>query len=65
MLVRLFAQCVDGDVRLVDGSSSLQGRVQMCYDGVFGFVCDTDGWTQREATVVCTQLGNIALGGKS
>ena len=61
VLVTLFEQCVDGDVRLV---GALQGRVQMCYNGVFGFVCDTDGWTMQEAEVVCSQLGNVAIPSK-
>lgn len=64
VLVTLFERCVNGDVRLVGGNSTLDGRVQMCYNGVFGFVCDIDGWTQGEADVVCTQLGNIAIPGK-
>lgn len=64
VLVTLFEQCVNGDVKLVGGNNVLEGRVQMCYDGVFGFVCDTDGWMQGEADVVCTQLGNIAIPGK-
>lgn len=64
VLVRLFEQCVDGDVRLVDSSNTLQGRVQMCYNGVFGYVCDIDGWMTRDAEVVCTQLGHIALPSK-
>lgn len=62
--VTLFKQCVNGEVRLEGGNNALEGRVQMCYGGIFGFVCDTDSWTQGEADVVCTQLGNIARRGK-
>lgn len=57
ILVTVFEQCRDGDIRLSEGNSVLQGRVQMCYDGVFGSVCDTGVWTMQDATVVCTQLG--------
>ena len=64
VLVTLLERCVDGDVRLIDGDNTLEGRVQMCFNGVFGFVCDTDGWMQEEADVVCTQLGSIAIPGK-
>lgn len=64
VLVRLFEECVDGDVRLVDGNNTLQGRVQMCYNGVFGYVCDVDGWMRSDAQVVCTQLGHTALRGE-
>lgn len=63
VLVNVFDECVNGEVRLVDGTS-LQGRVQMCYDGVFGYVCDIDDWSETDAQVVCTQLGYIALAGK-
>lgn len=62
VLVTVFDECVDGEVRLVDGTA-LQGRVQMCYDGVFGYVCDIDDWSETDAQVVCTQLGYIALTG--
>ena len=48
---------MDGDVRLAEGNDPMQGRVQMCFDGVFGTVCDTTVWTGQDATVVCTQLG--------
>ena len=66
VLVQLSETCVDGDLRLVDSSaSSLQGRVQMCLDGVFGYVCDVNGWTSEDASVVCRQMGYIALPSKS
>ena len=48
--------CRDGDVRLVGGDSEREGRVEMCYNGVWGTVC-VDGWSETAANIVCRQLG--------
>ena len=47
--------CSDGDVRLVDGDNSLEGRLEVCFNRVWGTVCDT-GFNADDAQVICNQL---------
>lgn len=42
-------------MRLVDGEREYEGRVEICYDGMWGTVCN-DGINDAAAKVVCKQL---------
>ncbi|XP_076213008.1 scavenger receptor cysteine-rich domain-containing protein DMBT1-like isoform X1 [Aptenodytes patagonicus] len=43
-------------LRLVNGSTHCEGRVEITHDGTWAALCD-EGWGLAEARVVCRQLG--------
>ncbi|XP_071138998.1 A disintegrin and metalloproteinase with thrombospondin motifs adt-1-like isoform X4 [Mytilus edulis] len=46
----------DGNLRLVDGSHSREGRLEIFHNGIWGSVCD-DNFGYNDASVACRQLG--------
>ena len=48
--------CNNGDIRLIGGSTALEGRVEVCDSHAWGTVCD-DFWNSVDAGVACVQLG--------
>ena len=54
-LLLLTVACTDNAIRLSDGRTELEGRVEVCLDGVWGTVCN-DPWSMENTAVVCSQL---------
>lgn len=48
--------CEQNATRLVGGQNKFEGRVEVCQDGEWKTVCNSQ-WNLEEAQVVCRQLG--------
>ena len=53
--------CMEGSVRLVNGSFTTEGRVEVCSNGIWGSIC-SNKFTAIDAYVICKELGYGLLG---
>lgn len=54
-------ECKHGEIRLVNGSSPIEGMIELCIDEQWGTVCN-DRFTYVDGLIVCRQLGYSDLG---
>ena len=59
----IHVDCEDSDVKLTGGSSEAEGTVQICFDNQWGLISES-GWSQKDAQVVCRELGFLVEGWK-
>ena len=48
--------CTDGAVRLVEGETEWEGRLEVCFDRRWGTV-GNDVWTEVNGQVMCNAMG--------
>ena len=55
------SNCTTGSLRLVNGSSDNEGRIEICIDGAWMSLC-SNYWNSENAQVACHQLGYSKYG---
>ena len=53
--------CEHGELRLVNGTNVLEGRVEICINNAWGTVC-TEGASVDDVMVICQQMGQLPPG---
>ena len=61
IIFHILSECEDGSLRLVDGNSPRDGRLEVCQVGVWGTIC-AYMWDRNDTMVACRQLGINATG---
>ena len=55
-----FLEPIDGDIRLVDGKTKYEGRIEIYYRGRWGTICD-DKWRDSKKKNQEVVRGKLAL----
>lgn len=50
------SSCTDGELQLSGSELTSGGRLEMCFQGIWGTICDHN-WIISNAIVACRQLG--------
>lgn len=53
--------CANGELRLMGGSTDMEGRVEICINETWGTICD-ESWGTMDAQVACRSLGFSYMG---
>ena len=48
--------CTNGEIRLMEGESEFEGRLEVCINSRWGTV-GSNGWTKIDEQVICNDLG--------
>lgn len=52
----MYSDCSDGDLRLAGERTAVSGRLEICYNNVWGTICN-NVWGNGDSRVACRQLG--------
>ena len=52
---------MDGEARLVGGTTVSEGTVEICFNNAWGTICHSS-WGSVDANIVCKQLGHQPTG---
>ena len=53
------SDCSDGDLQLIGGNNTREGRVEVCFSKVWGSICPTF-YGSEDAALICRQLNETS-----
>ena len=60
MILSFIGNCIEGSVQLTGGDDQDEGRIEVCYNGEWGNVCDTT-FGLFDGQVVCGQVLGVKM----